>query len=249
MAEETLIKQIGKKVEYLSGYTITTETYIGPDDEIATKASQNVVGGKYDGLSSNIRSSITEKIEADRSKWTVVYGKQASSGGGDNDDLIKQTWTMTMTQYEYPLEKYLSADEAGQVAAWEQTDIKHKKNFEFFVDMSQTGAVYQMLAGKALQVAKKKFAGIESVLKFYPQATCTSLYGKYSSFTDRANKLNHIDDSSLSSDFGLGVHWLKSGFDWTQNQDGTWTLTESWIGSPKWDEDLYGENAWSFVEP
>ena len=36
--------------------------------------------------------------------------------------------------------------------------------------------------------------------------------------------------------------WLKCQDDADENDDGSWTRTEAWMGAKSWDEDLYGKN-------
>ena len=251
MNENEYIKQLGEKVEYFGTYNLTTVSFIGEDSAISGLADTNRKGNKYNEIDKSvIQSSITEKIQSDQSKWTCTY-KTYLSGSSEigSETPFNETWQMSMTQYEYPLERYLSADEAFQFNSWKETDFKHRQNFEYFAGYSE-GAntpIYEGLTGRALDVAKKNWNGVEAVLKFRPQITKTSTYSKKLKMTAEEKALNHIDNS-LSSDWGFDGEWLKSGFDWTENADGTWTLTESWINAPKWDEDLYGVNAWEFVE-
>lgn len=250
MADSSPYKQIGEKVEYFSKYNLTTVSFIGEDSAISSLASTSRVGTKYQSTAKTVvKSSITEKLPSDQSKWTCSYRTYLSGGGGGSDDGEDEIWSMAMTQIEYSLMKYLSADEAYQYQAWKDTNISAKQGFKYLADVSQGAGteIYEPLTGKALDVAKKDWNGTEAVLKFYPQATRTSFYSEKKTLTSRAEKLNHIDTASVSAMSDYDVEWLKSGFDWTENQDGTWTLTETWIGAPKWDEDLYGQNAWKFV--
>lgn len=244
-------KQIGERTEYFQKYLLTTVSFIGHVGILSARANENRVGSKYMGHGRQIvKSSVLETLQANQAKWTCSY-KTYLSGGGQDDDYENQTWQMSMTQYEYPLTKYLSADAAYEVASWRETDFTHRKEFKYLEKTSkEDGPVYaELSAYRAEDVAKKEWAGIESVLKFYPQATRTSIYSSKQTFSSRADALNHID-STPDAVFGdFSVEWLKTGFDWTQNQDGTWTLTETWIGAPSWDKDLYGSNAWSFVDP
>lgn len=249
------VKQLGERIEYFPTYTLTTTSFIGSLSSITEKAKNNKKGGKYESTDRTVvESSVTEKMEADRLKWTVSYKTWLSSGGGGGDDpFISQTWSMNMTQYEFPLDRYLDPDNMAKYNSWKNMDEEHKKNFQY-LELVSTGAgpQYDDLDGMALSCAKKYFAGIESVMKFYPQATRTSVYDSLHPFKTRAAALNHIDNSSVSAEFSLSCSWLKSGFDWTQNNDDTWVLTESWIGVPQnnpWDPQLYGDKQWAFYIP
>ena len=234
---------------------MTTTSFIGPENQLSGVAMSNKKGNKYNSNENTvIESSVTEKMEADRLRWNLSYKTWLSGGGGgESDPYISQTWSMNMTQYEFPLDRYLDPDNAEKYNAWKNTDEEHKKAFQY-VELVSPGAgpQYANLDGMALSCAKKYFAGIESVMRFYPQATRTSVYDRLHKFKTRVEALNHIDNSSVSAEFGLSCSWLKSGFDWTQNNDDTWVLTESWIGVPQnnpWDSNLYGPSAWNFYIP
>ena len=249
------VKQLGEKVEFFPKYTMTTASFIGPVATLSGVALSNRKGDKFQSTENTIiESSSTEKIEADRMRWNVSYKTWLSSGGGgESDPYTSQTWSMSMTQYEFSLDKYLDPDNAAKYNSWKNTDEEHKKAFKYLELVSPgAGPQYDDLDGMALSCAKKFFAGIESVIKFYPQATRTTVYDSLHNFKTRASALNHIDNSAVSAEFGLSCSWLKSQFDWTENSDTTWTLTESWIGVPSdnpWDEQLYGKDAWNFYHP
>jgi len=238
------IKQLNERVEYFNTYTLTTTSFIGLSSVISGLAVENKKGATYDG--GIVQSSVTEKIEADRAKWTVQYKTQLSGGGGESDPYTSQTWTMNMSQVEYPIEKFLSESDASEFQKWKNTDDEHKAKFQYFAAMSQgAGPQYGDLTGRALSAAQKTLNGLEAVLRFYPQATRTSNYKVKHTFSSRAGKLNHID-STPGSQFDVSCSWLKTGFDWAQNNDTTWTLTETWMGAEKWDNELYGDNPWGF---
>ena len=249
------VKQLGERTEYLPQYTLTTTSFIGPESVLSGVVTTNKKGDKYNSIANTvIESSVTEKMEADRLRWNVSYKTWLSGGGGGGSDpYISQTWSMNMTQYEFPLDRYLDPDNSRKYNAWKNTDEEHKRNFQYLELVSPgAGPQYDDLSGMALSCAKKFYAGIESVMKFYPQATRTSVYDRLHEFKTRADALNHIDNSSVSAEFSLSCSWLKSGFDWTQNNDNTWVLTESWIGIPAdnpWDSELYGPNQWKFYIP
>ena len=248
------IQQLGERIEYYPQYTMTTTSFIGPENQLSGVALANKKGSKYKNTQkTTVESSITEKLEADRLRWNVSYKTWLSGGGGGgDDDYISRTWNMNMTQYEFPLDRYLDPDNAEKYNAWKNTDEEHKKAFQY-LELVRPGAgpQYDDLSGMALSCAKKYYAGIEDVMKFYPQATRTSTYEEKKEFAERRNKLNHIDNTP-ENEFSLSCSWLKSGFDWTQNNDDTWVLTESWIGVPgnnPWDPQLYGDKQWEFYIP
>jgi len=245
------VQQLGERIEYFPTYTITTASFIGPISTLSGTVNDNRKGSKYENMDNTvIESSSTEKMEADRLRWNVSY-KTWLSSETSADEAISRTWSMAMTQYEFPLERYLDPDNMRMYNSWQNMDEEHKRNFQYLELVSPgAGPQYADLTGMALSCAKKFYAGIESVMKFYPQATRTSLFDSERVTSATVSSLNHIDDTPEQV-FNMNYSWLKSGFDWTQNNDDTWTLTESWIGIPgddPWDAQLYGENQWTFYK-
>ena len=254
----TTVKQCNETKEYLYRKTVVKTSFIGSDSDIETLASVQKKGTPFSGLSSQVQNSViesstTEKMESDRTKWNVVYSIYSNQGSGDDTFYTSQD-SMTMVQYQFPLYKYLDADESAAVASWENldsTEVKNKKKFKY---KKEDGSFDDLknVSEKAEKVAKKLFAGIEYVQKSYPQITHVERFNTKKALTARKNKLNHIDDSNNVPDMISDYSWLKTQFDWQENDDSTWTLTESWIGVPNddpWDPDLYGNNAWTFFIP
>ena len=270
MPENTLstVKQCSETKEYLFQKTVVKTSFIGEDEAINTLASQQKKGTAFSGLStaipySIIDSSITEKIQADRTKWTVTYSiytpktKPGGGGGGEDDSpYYVEKDSMTMAQYQFPLYKYLLSNEAAAVRSWELlagNDISAKQNFQYR-DEADNLQYLSAVSAKALETAKKMAAGIEYVQKSYPIMTHTEQLSARRTMTTRLEKLNHIDDSIYMpsiKDSYPNFQWLKTQFDWVENDDSSWTLTESWMGTPEdqpWDKDLYGLSAWKFVD-
>ena len=260
------VKQCSETKEYLHQKTLVRTSFIGEDSAIETLASTQKKGTAFSGLSSAIPysvidSSTTEKLEADRTKWTVsysIYTPKVKPGGGGGDDpstYYTSKDSMTMAQYQFPLYKYLLSDEAAAVMSWENlagNEVSAKQNFQY---MKSDGSFDYLssVSDKAYKAAKKMAAGIEYVQKSYPQITHVEQLSSFKTMTTRQNRLNHIDDSSDVPDLIANYQWLKTQYDWQENDDGTWTLTESWMGTPEdqpWDEDLYGSlsSAWKFIK-
>lgn len=256
------VQQCSETRDYLNQKTVVKVSFIGEDSAIAALASAQKKGTAFSGIGGSgavahsvIDSSVTEKLQADRTRWNCTYTIYSPQGGGGGGDAYYTTLdSMTMVQQQFPLYKYLNADEAAAVASWENLsddDVDNKKAFRYkkpdgsYDDLSNVSA-------KALAVAKKILAGFEYVQKAYPQITHVERFDTKKSLTDRKNRLNHIDTTNDVPDLISGYSWLKVQFDWQQNDDGTWTLTESWMGVPDadpWDSDLYGANAWDFFIP
>ena len=259
------IQQCGETREYLYRKTVVRTSFIGEDDAIQTLASTQKKGTAFSGLSSAVEhsvidSSTTEKIQADRTKWNVVYSIYTEHGGGGGGGTSAVYYTsqdsMSMVQYQFPLYKYLSADEAAAVQAWENVPPEESaRKAAFKYQDAQTGEWKDLIdvSEKAKKVAEKLFAGVEYVQRAYPQITHVERSAKCETHSLRQNALNHIDNAGVPAmPMKNDYSWLKVQYDWTENDDSTWTLTEAWTGIPKdnpWDSDLYGPNAWDFFNP
>lgn len=261
------IKQCNFTVDYNKFRTDVEISYIGTDTNIQTLASTYRVGSTISNtevldlptsLSGIVSYSHLEKIESDRSKWTVKYNtKTSSSNSGADEEPLATTFQMSMAQYEYPLERlFLSSETTGDSGAWafeswkNMTDLKHKRDYKYLSDMSQTGAIYTSLNGKAKDLAELYIGGTESFLRFYPQITRQRTWDEKKENNLESTALGKIDTTpndtqkfKILEEFqSSNYQWLKTGFDWAENQDGSWTLTESWLGAPEWSDKLY-ENA------
>lgn len=271
-SELSTVKQCSETRDYLYRKIMVRTSFIGEDSAISTLASTQKKGTAFSGILSDavehsvIESSVTEKMEADRTKWNVTYSiyTEHSGGGGGETSAVYYTSqdSMTMVQYQFPLYKYLSADEAAAVQSWESYDWDGEKaedegvkksDFKYWNPLSSNFQPLTTVSQKAASVARKLFAGVEYVQKAYPQITHVERSATRQTHTTRQNALNHIDNTGVP-DLGMknDFSWLKVQYDWTENDDSTWTLTESWTGIPKdnpWDADLYGPNAWAFYNP
>lgn len=282
---EDSIKQTGETRDFLANSIKLARDYIGPDTDIRSLAATYKQGATFQDpeeldLSGTVESSRVFKMESDRSKWSVGVLIELPKGPdpGDDDDsgIISQVWSSTMAQYQYPLEKYLNGKEAFGVASWDVSDpfIKLSSQYEYsdlsVVKNPDTGKQNLSVLGefvgelkdiseRAVDVSKLKWAGVDSVMKFYPQVTLTTVYTRYHHAHTREKSLGCIDTyPNRQFHQESWISWLKTGFDWTENTDGSWTLVESWMGAPKddggWDRRLYGESPddpkkWKFYDP
>lgn len=259
------VQQCSETRDYLNQKTVVKVSFIGEDSAIATLASAQKKGTAFSGLGSAVAhsvidSSVTEKLQSDRTKWNCTYTIYSPNGGSGGGDAFYTTLdSMTMVQQQFPLYKYLNAEESAAVVAWDEEDwngdratkekIK-KSDYKYWDTELSRFRLLSEVSNKAEAVAKKLLAGFEYVQKAYPQITHVEKFDTKKALTARKNALNHIDTNV--PDLISGYSWLKVQFDWQQNDDGTWTLTESWMGVPSnqpWDSDLYGANAWDFFIP
>lgn len=239
------VLQLGRGCTYYKGYYVCNETYIGPDDAVNLSASTYHTDYKFSvgTTAAIVTDSIVEKIEADRSKWKFTYrvgnipGREDSDGDPDSDDVLDITWSCQMSQYSFPLERYLTSEEVATLMKWEfDTPFDHKKAYEYKKYPEDTS--WTALAGNALKVAKWKINGTTEVLRHYPQVSRTTTYGKLK-VVEGDPDIDTKDSTPDSKFNGFGVEWLKIGSDWCQNPNGTWTHTESWLGGEVWDSDMY----------
>ena len=235
-----------------------TRIFIGEYNDVLTLARKNKKGMKFNNTQNTvIKSSEVEYIEAYMAKWTVVYTLADPNTTPDDpedptDPYTSRTWTSNSTQYEFPLERYLNATQAAALHKWDETDYEHKQQFKYFngVDSNNQSVYVDLTAdSKEKKVAQKKWAGVEAVMKFYPTVSLVSTYNTQEDanrvYAVKMNKLNKIDTFPNSQFPGVAT-WLKSACEWSQAPDESWTCTETWIGAPSWDTDLYGDNAWQF---
>lgn len=209
----------------------------------------------------------------------IPYNSKLKYPDGDEPSATKiVTWSEKTTKWQFPLEVYagnVSSDStdyacAGDYSAWlneNGTNADNYKNFKYSLTDSSTVS----LSARTLDLAKKRYAGIESVERGYPEVIRTTVYSNIEGDEgesdasvvrkiDESPNLYQIDSTPNSvwqskfSDFS----WLKSAYDVEFSEteyEGYWnaTVTESWIGINEkergaWDKNLYGLSAdrWNF---
>lgn len=248
--------QVGWTKDYRKDATIVTETYIGPVDTLSNVAKTYKVGEEFTPSGQSKAAMITvsrlEKIQSDQAKWTLSYGSDNGAGGTSSDQPISELWSCTISQYQFPLEKYLNKEEAGKLRDWEMKEPNEQLSI-LETEEALTPGTRQTLPGKSFDVAKLKFSGVNEVIRCYPVAKRVSIYNRYKRTIDPdLNTTGTEPNSEFSWTGDNEMSWLKVQFDWEQQSDGTWQLTESWQGSPTkdggWNSNLYDE--WDFyVEP
>jgi hypothetical protein len=259
------VYQKGEDIQWGDKWATVTRVYIGTDDSILGEAYSKKAGTSYDcghGLSGIVESCKTQKLDADRTQLQLLvrcpYDKSSLS---DEAGSLDTTWACTMSQMEVPLYRYCSPlsssdptewGNAAAIEAWE-----HEEDPTLKADYSYTNpgtGETESLMGRSLDIAKLMNAGVDARICFYPQATRTTRYAALSdvhNIHSREKKLNYIDKEPLKGELDefMSVDdysWLKSGYDVTQNTDGSWTLVETWIGTPEylgeWNENLYSSS-------
>lgn len=285
------VKQTAETRDYFDTFIKYNREYIGPDANIKALASAYKQGTLFIDPDEPTVKAVVDvsrfvKYTSDRSKWQLTLVQDLDDGGGgggtgDDDGIISQLWSQNMTQYQFPLEKYLKPEEAQVVALWDASNpwVKMFGKYETaeydFVKVKPEGAeienetlevvqdnvIKELSATSELarKIAFMKWCGNDYVMRFYPQATLVTTYRRYHHAHTREKSLGCMDIYP-NRQFHQEKHfkWLKTAFDWQENPDKTWTLTESWIASPiedgGWNRNLYGEDSmdttkWKFYDP
>lgn len=129
------------------------------------------------------------------------------------------------------------------VSAWKDSPQQRKRKYQVPLSTLTREADPRVDAdwedipdgSEAKKVCQKLAAGIEGYLVFSPVITKTEVYGK----RPTTGACGTINTPLVNI---AGYVYLKNGDRAVQNQDKTWTRTESWQGADSWDTDLY-ENA------
>lgn len=187
--------------------------------------------------------------------------EQSNPEGGTPEQVpLKEIWTIHTVRNDRSVYAYCG-DSVGanplrdQVEQWQkETDYTLSSEFQF----RDTDGKVTDLTEPSKALAQKIAQGIESVVRFYPVITRKRIYAKPpDECLDGIGFIDEppIDGSSLSpncrkpstlADKIDSYEWLKMQDDCDEQTDGTWSRVESWWGSEKWDEDLYGTNRWEF---
>lgn len=190
------------------------------------------------------------------------------------------TWAERSTKHQFGLEVYsgeISSDSneyasAGDYEGWLNENGSHTELYKAF-KYSLTDGTTVDLSARTLDLAKKRYANIQSVERGYPEVIRTTRYyylkgddvsADYQIINkiDEDPKLYEIDDTPnkvWKSKFD-GFSWLKTGYD-VETQETEYehywnaTVTESWTGinieeRGEWDKNLYGvvggNDRWAF---
>ena len=126
----------------------------------------------------------------------------------------------------------------------------------FTIDESSSDEATQRRAVATKDLIAKIQTGIDTVMRFYPMLTCQTTYtNPPASVYANLACIDTPSGSTLAAktikkpgnlDAIISAHqWLKCQDDCSQNADGTWSRTQSWMGAVSWDENLYGtEDRW-----
>lgn len=263
---------------YREGSRVSLTTLMSDFGELSSISTSGLAST---GKVASSRAQTQKGVAVTTIAISFPYSNKLTGGGsGSGPDQTKLvTWSERSTKYQFPLDVYsgdaepddLSAGCAAAVAAWKNmkdTNAELYKNFQYYLSSEED---VQDLSGRSLDIAKKLYAGIETVERAYPEiirrTAYANIHSTLSSADDAIGKIEekpnlyYIDDASVSgvwNDLFPNTSWLKTGFDVeseaTEYED-YWnvTVTEAWTGISKvergpWDKNLYGPDGdrWKF---
>ena len=167
-------------------------------------------------------------------------------------DPLETTWEITWQSVEKPITANPNLVDQGSgttqdvvdlVAAWKDSPQQRKRNYQVPLNTltreadPNVDADWEDLpeASEALKVCQKLAAGIEGYLVFSPVVTKKT---KYSTSPVGLSGGCGIIETPAVTPSGDYVY-LKNGDTVLEQDDKTWTRTETWQGADSWDTDLY----------
>lgn len=208
---------------------------------------------------------------------SVPYAQKIDPGLSSIEDYKVTTWAERTAKYQFGLEVYagdvsgnaVNYADAGDYQAWLNENGSNAENYKAFKYALTDGTLVD-LSARTLELAKKRYAGIENVERGYPEVIRTTQYyylkgddvsadHQVIDKIDEEPNLYQIDttpNAVWKSKFD-GFSWLKTGYDvetQATEYENYWnaTVTESWVGISieergPWDANLYGtSNRWNF---
>ncbi|MBR4523243.1 MAG: hypothetical protein IKO64_03285 [Kiritimatiellae bacterium] len=191
---------------------------------------------------------------------TISCIPAVASGQTYSPALLKDTWHVHTVRNDVSIYAYCSGSVSsgasganrGDIEMWRAEKDPGLYNDYKFID---SNGVQHTLSADGQAIAQKIKAGIESVMRGYPQLTRKRTYNSFPPgcmeglFRVGVPPATGTRIASFISDY----EWVKVQDDADENGDRSWTRTESWYGilkstnpsSHPWDPDLYGANAWT----
>lgn len=242
-------------------------TYKGNYAKLKSAALQFEIGDKFsaNGCKGILSTWQVSRMAGEHGILTLHLTPMGGEGsGGDEDEgdsgLLKDVWSIHGVRNDKSiLAKCGTSDSEAnraRIEAWQrEPDGALAAKFQFrdsndhIVDLTE----------EEQKIADKISKGIDSVMRFYPLITRKRIYdGEPDVVLENLSKLDTppvpastIKDETSKVHVPKGLNavvqkykWLKCQDDADQNDDGTWTRVEAWMGASNWDEDLYGANAW-----
>lgn len=175
-----------------------------------------------------------------------------------------ESWNVDFSEISKDIRSWISAPNGGgmtgvaaaaeqaKVRAWESLADNNPPDLDHWGAMQYpTGSTFANLTGAALKVAQKIMKGVQSYSIYAPVVTRTTVWpfkpdvtGKLGKIDTPASRDGWTSYNGETYSFtGLADSWLKNVERSSPNGDGTFTLTEGWLGADEVDADLYGTGA------
>lgn len=253
--------------ETLSGQPNGTQqwsvSYKGPYNSLRTATIAFSPGDIYsfDNTTGGILASWQlSRISGDHGMLTLNLTPadimQENGGNVAKSELKKDVWSVHGVRNDKSLLGFcgVSASEGNraELEAWlKEPDGALAREYKY---RDSQDNIKELSEGSEV-IAKKFEKGIDSVMRFYPLITRKRMYSREPAAV--LENLSKIDtppvpktsllDGKTRVPTGLSTvvndyKWLKCQDDADENDDGSWTRTEAWMGAKEWDEDLYGSN-------
>ena len=235
-------QQPDDSLQITQAQTVRTERFHGMRDAIESKKNEYEVGQR------DVSSIQMDGGNGGTATLTVTYTDPSETDESRTADTLSTTWAMSTSQITYPIEKYCGPSEGASALAWQLRAWRQERDnvlYQSFQFRDSTGDIIT-LSGNTQKLAEKIMKGVESVMRFYPTVQKVSRLG--------SGKIDGLGEGLAEIDSpggpysGAAKEWLKIGDNVQQNEDGTQTRTESWLGADEIDSDLYGSSGerWEF---
>lgn len=232
--------------------TVTRSVVIkGKKTTLATLQDATYVKGNTYDTNWIILSTELRELPGYMAKLTLALVQKGTTTEG-YPDALETTWEITWQSVEKPItaNPVLVAQDSGTtqdvvdlVAAWKDSPQQRKRNYQVPLNTltreadPNVDADWEDLpeASEALKVCQKLAAGIEGYLVFSPVVTKKTKYSL--SPAGLSGGCGKIETPAVvpTGDYV----YLKNGDTVAQQDDKTWTRTETWQGADAWDTDLY----------
>lgn len=181
----------------------------------------------------------------------IKYADSSASAGA-----VRTTFSVSMQEVQYDLEDHpaLEGTSRDEVLKWLATDEAKRIDEGTYKYDDKDGETKPVTDQMALKFCAAYMAGIKTFNRYYPVIEKISIYKSppgmsriERSYTGGSpqfsSNIGRFSTPPLSLDGFPGQNWFKSGDNWQQNTNTTWTRTETWTYTP---EGSSGPHAWIY---
>ena len=182
---------------------------------------------------------------------TVAFDNPAAEGL----EPVRTTFRISMQEVQYDLEDHPHlAGARDKILKWLATDETVRVDGNNYYWQDPNGDLHQINDAAAIQFIEAYMAGIKTFVRYYPVITKISTWknppgvtmsGR--SFTSGtppfSQGIGGFDNPPLTLSGYPSGYWFKSGDEWTNNGDRTWSREEQWTYTP---EGSGGSHAWIY---